>query len=255
LTGLSPAEQLLAGLGIDDPSQIDVEAIAWERGAEVRYAALDSCEARIIGYGDRAIITVSEASGWRRKRFSVAHELGHWKWHRGRSFVCRSADIGAVGLASDLNPERVADQYAADLLLPGYLFRPKAGRIRRLCFEEIDALRERFRTSRTSTAIQAVRTSGHPALLVCHGREGRRWFVRAPGVPERWFPREDLDADSCAIDVVFGTTERTRMQLAGAEAWFDRRGAEEYEVYEQAVRTVDGGALCLVVVNSAGMLS
>src|SRR3546814_13781746 len=94
-----------------------VEAMSWEAGAEVRVAPLYSCEARIIGYGDRAIITVASGGIWQRRRFSVAHELGHWKYHRGRSFVCRSDDIGNQR-RSFTDPERVADAYAADLLLP-----------------------------------------------------------------------------------------------------------------------------------------
>lgn len=86
----TPAERLLIELGIEAPREIDLEAIAWDAGAEVRFASLDSCEARIIGYGNRAIITVEESSIPTRKRFSIGHELGHWKYHRGRSFVCLS---------------------------------------------------------------------------------------------------------------------------------------------------------------------
>ena len=37
---------------------IDVEPIARETGAEVHFKELDSCEARIIPFGDRAVITV-----------------------------------------------------------------------------------------------------------------------------------------------------------------------------------------------------
>lgn len=77
MTILAPAERLLRGLGITEPQEIDVEAIAWELGARIKYRPLDNCEARIIGKGDRAIITVNSRSWPRRQRFSVAHELGH----------------------------------------------------------------------------------------------------------------------------------------------------------------------------------
>lgn len=55
-------------------------------------------------------------------RFSVAHELGHWHHHRRRSAVCLSDDIGNPA-KGPLDPERVADGYAADLLMPRYLSR------------------------------------------------------------------------------------------------------------------------------------
>src|SRR5687767_3486985 len=114
-------------LGIDDPRQIDLQAIAWCVGAEIRFAALESCEARIIGFGERAIITVDRRSGPARARFSIGHELGHWNYHRGRSSICRSDEIGSHS-QSVAHPERIADSYAADLLMPAYLFRPAAQR-------------------------------------------------------------------------------------------------------------------------------
>lgn len=93
MTRLRPAELLLQELGITEPREIDLEAIAWTQGVHVRYRPLDGCEARIIGCGDRAIITVNDRSSARRQRFSIGHELGHWKWHRGRILVCRADEI------------------------------------------------------------------------------------------------------------------------------------------------------------------
>jgi Zn-dependent peptidase ImmA (M78 family) len=74
---LSSAERLLHDLGITEPKEIDLEAIAFHAGARVRRQPLDGCEARIVGHGDRAIITVNARSSYRRNRFSIAHELGH----------------------------------------------------------------------------------------------------------------------------------------------------------------------------------
>ncbi len=89
------AEQVLQSFGVTNPEDIDIEAIAWALGAKVRYDVLESCEARIIGFKDRAIITVKNEGDSRRRRFSIAHELGHWQHHRGRSSICRASDIGS----------------------------------------------------------------------------------------------------------------------------------------------------------------
>src|SRR3984893_11395380 len=86
---LTPAERLLQELGITEPGEIDLEAIAFHLGASVRYRKLDGCEARIIGCNDAAIITIGEDSSHRRKRFSLAHEIGHWTHHKGQTLVCR----------------------------------------------------------------------------------------------------------------------------------------------------------------------
>lgn len=253
MRALTPAEKLLFSLGITSAGEIDVEAIAWDAGAEVRFAQLDSCEARIIGYGNRAIITVEARSILPRKRFSVAHELGHWKYHRGRSFVCRSDDIGNQ-VRGPTDPERVADAYAADLLLPAFLFEPLARKARKATFEAIDDIRAEFQMSRTATALRMIDLGPEPAMLICHGSSGRRWFRRGRDVPDRWFPRDELDAESAAMDVLHGKCERTPRTLIGADAWFDRREAERYEVFEQTVRIATGDALTLLTFKSSEML-
>ena len=53
MTALTAPERLLQDLGVTDPDDIDLEAIAWTMGAEVRYRPLDGCEARILGRDDR----------------------------------------------------------------------------------------------------------------------------------------------------------------------------------------------------------
>jgi len=80
---MTPAERLLQELGITWPKEIDLEAIAFNLGARVRYRRLEGCEARIIGRNDTATITIGEGCTPRRKRFSLAHEIGHWTHHRG----------------------------------------------------------------------------------------------------------------------------------------------------------------------------
>ena len=175
----TPAEIILQDLGITEPNEIDLEAIAWIQGARIRYRKLESCEARIIGHGDRAIITVNEQSSPRRQRFSVAHELGHWKWHRGRLLVCRADEIGN-GDTSRPQIERTADEFAADLLMPNYLFLPISGSFRKLTFKTVSEIADTFDVSRTAAAIRLVETGHAPSLLVCHSYQGRKWFTRSP---------------------------------------------------------------------------
>jgi hypothetical protein len=73
------AETRIAELGITDPRDIDVDAIAYDARMLVEYEALEGCEAMLVGAGDRAIATVRPSSIRGRERFSVGHELGHWE--------------------------------------------------------------------------------------------------------------------------------------------------------------------------------
>lgn len=50
--------QILSDLGIQEPSDIDIEAIAEDCDATIRYRSLSGCTARIMGFNNRAIITI-----------------------------------------------------------------------------------------------------------------------------------------------------------------------------------------------------
>jgi hypothetical protein len=249
---LSPAERLLQELGITEPEEIDLEAVAYHVGARVRHHPLDGCEARIIGHGDQAIITVNSRSSYRRNRFSIAHELGHWQHHRGRYLVCRAIEVGH---REAMSPERVADNYASDLLLPRYLFAPIARQYPKLDFASVKAIADVFKASQTATAIRLVEADHAPALLVCHEPSRRKWFVRSPSVPTRWFPRDTLDAESFAFGVLHGgKPDDAFPRRIGASAWFDRREASRHDVFEQSLRTAEDEVLTLVLIRDEKML-
>jgi hypothetical protein len=108
---VTPAEAFLQELGITEPEEIDLEAITYDVGARVRIRPLCGCEAHILGCGGQAIITVKQVSSARRKRFSIAHELGHWRFHRGKTLVCHVDEYRPRDAQS---PEKVADSYAAE---------------------------------------------------------------------------------------------------------------------------------------------
>lgn len=239
---LKPAERLLRELGITEPREIDPEAIAYHVGARVRYRSLDGCEARIVGRGSKAIISVDTKCSFQRRRFSIGHELGHWEHHRGQSLVCR-----VEGAQTTLTSERLANAYAADLLMPHYLFLPLAQQHSRLTFAAVGALAETFTTSQTATAIRLVESDHSPAMLVCYGTHKRKWFTRAPSFPD-WYLGNTLAANSTALDILYGGRSDDRApHKISAEAWFTSREARGQDIYEQSIRVGDGEILTILL--------
>src|SRR4051812_25410028 len=86
------AKDLLDELGITEPGEIDLDAIAQYVGATVTRERLVGAEARIVGLDDQAVITVNKDSLPTRQRFSIGHELGHWMNDRGRIDMSCGAD-------------------------------------------------------------------------------------------------------------------------------------------------------------------
>ncbi len=251
----APAEQLLQSLGISEPGDIDLEAIAWYCGAEVRIEPLDGCEARIIGSQDKAIITVADGQFYERQRFSIGHELGHWKYHRGQSFICRSDDIGSENRNRAVNdPEKVADDYAVDLLMPKYLFEPEARKAKITGFEAVLGLKYVFTTSITATVLRFVDFSPETSILVCYDQLGMKWFKRGRDVPPRLFLKQELDHNTIAFDVLYGKEKQNRPRVTGADAWFENVGTDRYELYEDSIGINDGRILTLLSWRDEEML-
>lgn len=251
---MSAAETLLQEFGISDPAEIDLEAIADLMGVTVRVIPLDGCEARITGNGDTAIVAVNSRSSVERQRFSIGHELGHWHFHRHRMLMCQASDIGGHSSKAK-QAEQAADRFAADLLMPRYLFQPAMQQQDKINFKTIRALAQQFGASITATAIRCVESRNVSAILVCHTANGRQWFRRSPGVPDRWFPQDTLDADSPAFDVMFNKgADDLLPQRIPADAWFDRTEAQYYEIREQSVRIGFGQILTLLIIDNPKML-
>jgi Zn-dependent peptidase ImmA (M78 family) len=248
-----PAEELLTELGISDPTDIELEAIAHCVGVEVNYRRLAGCEAQIIGYKDRAIVYVSPDTSPHRRRFSTGHELGHWHHHRGRSFVCRSSDIGKPIDEKSKDAERQADAYSGDLILPPFMVGPRLERLGEISVDAIAELASQFKASITATAIRVVRMTREPLILVAHNLLGRMW--QWPTITAgRMRVRDDVDARSSAFVSMAGGNKASAVRKEPANYWFERRHVEQFDVKVQSFRTVEGEILTLLRVLDPKMI-
>jgi Zn-dependent peptidase ImmA (M78 family) len=248
-----PAEQLLLELGISDPRQINLDAIAWHLGAAVRYRHMDSADATIVGSDRRAVIAVNSSRIETRQRFSLAQEIGHWQYHRGRILFCTPRDIGDPARAAN-DPERQADRFASDLILPPYLLRLRLAKLKRVELAPMHGIADEFGASMTATLLKVVDQNLFPIIIVCHGRNGRRWFRRSAMIPDAWFPQSDLDAQSYAFDMLYRRSpEQTTPRKVRAGAWFDFKDADRHDVREQSFRLPNAEVLTVLTVPNEGL--
>jgi hypothetical protein len=242
---MRPAEQLLNELGIADPTDIELDAIAHCVGVEVQIRPLANCEAQIIGFRERALVYVSPKSSPHRRRFSTAHELGHWHHHKGRSFVCRSEDIGKPFDEKSRDAERLADVYAGDLILPPFMVAPRLERLGEITLEGICDLANTFSASVTATGIRTMRMTKEPLILVAHNLFGRTW--QWPSVTAgRMRIRDDIDVRSSGFVSVLAGKRTSGAKKEPANYWFDRRHVEQFDVRVQSIKTAEGEVLTLL---------
>ena len=253
------AARLLESLSINEPEGIDLEAIAWLSGAKVKYRELDGCDACIAGRADvgRAIISIDNRSLPRRQRFSLAHEIGHWEWHRGHQLLCSKDDIRGSGhKLKGLSREAAANRFAAELLMPSFMLKNAMRDFNRLDMTTVRNLASRFDVSLTAMAYRLVESDVHPALLVAYGKDGRHWFVRSKSIGEIWFPKDRLDVESGAYDILFGSAQDDRfMSTVEGDTWFDVEWADQIELGEQSFRTQENEVVSLLIARSHRMLA
>ena len=221
-------------LGITEPTEIHIEAIAEYCGATILYESITGSEARILGFGDRAIITVNKDSKLPRQRFSAAHELGHWMCDRGKiAFSCET-QVFRTEWNND-NPERRANRYAADILMPAPMFTLQAEN-KKISFETVHTLSKVFQVSRTATAIRLVELGSFPAMIVCNDTFKRRWFVRGPLVPEELWPLEKPGRDTGAFSLLQDPGKNQESFDTRADNWIEHQNSSRYWVREDSVR-------------------
>jgi Zn-dependent peptidase ImmA (M78 family) len=240
------AEALLAELGIRDPEDIDIEAIARHCEARVVYENLKGCAARIVGYGDQAYITVDSSAARGRQRFSVGHELGHWMLDRKRgSFACQERAFATEWTPENPGPEQLANRYAKELLLPASMFEPRAKGLP-MTFASVRSLAQQFTMSLTATAIRLVELGSFPAMLVCSESRRRKWFVRGPDVPDVIWPLDTIQPGTFASDLFDGAAQSIDTVEMYASDWVTPCSSARYGIMESSVRITGSLVLTLL---------
>jgi hypothetical protein len=130
--------------------------------------------------------------------------------------------------------------------------------LRSLSRPTLKAVREiadAFDASMTATILKMIETDHFPIMLVSHSPQGRAWFRGASSVPERWFPKQDLDHESFAFTTLFGKKEdKGGPRRIGADAWFDRYEAADFDVYEETFRVAADQVCTVLFFNDVKML-
>lgn len=240
-------EDLLLTLGISNPTEIDVEAIAAACNARVQYRPLSGCEATILGVEDKAIITVNKNSHPARKRFSVGHELGHWCNDRGK-VASHSCDENALTRAwSPRDPEYRANQFAAELLLPRFMLREVLSE-KSVTFDSVREIKEKYSTSLTATAIRMVQVGEYPSMVLLVGRSGVRWHIRNPSVPRAFFVEQNISAETGAYQILSGNAGHKSevIETLPSDHWYNVRMEGRYDIVENSLKLSNDLVLTLL---------
>ena len=115
------ASRLLAKVGVSTPP-VPVEQVADCLGIKIESTDLgEDCSGVLVRHRTRAVIGVNWAHHYNRRRFSIAHEIGHFVLHEGDTYIDKGYRVNfrALEAGSGTKREEVeANAFAAALLMP-----------------------------------------------------------------------------------------------------------------------------------------
>jgi hypothetical protein len=211
------ASEIIDRFGITSPEHIRLEDISYLLGAQTIVGPLIGAAASLVRWGRCATIRVCDNEEYEpRKRFSIAHELGHFILGHGYSIplVCSASDM----LNNQPGQEAEANHFAAELLLPKKLFKDRCD-VKEVTFAPVQKLAEEFATSRTATAIRFVRFCPKPCAFIFTWQSKILWFYKS----EAWWPfirkEQDLDNGSMAYNFFHGKELPNEPREVNGKAW------------------------------------
>lgn len=219
---------------IDTPRSVPIEDIAMDKNIVCLNAPLRGCLARLVRKGKSGVIRVSDkVQEVGRRRFAIAHEMGHWFLHEEFSqyFICTAGDM----LDYSKSPlEAEANIFAAELLMPTFLFRPLAEKVLP-SWEVIRGLSAIFQTSLTATALRFVEFS-KTEILVALSKNGQIEWIRQKELKSGLrLSRSGRVSPQSLAHYAFKESRSQSPESVPVDAWIVESFSRSVEIVEEAI--------------------
>ncbi len=231
---MSPAAQLASLLTQRFVKSLlpDLGTLCKELGLRIQEVPVKGFDGALVRSktGQKGIIAIKasirEAS---RKRFTIAHEIGHFVMphHRLLKNFCDEKKIDSFD--SRLNRHEIeANEFAAELLLPSALLM-KRFNLKEFSLSEISTVATELETSLTATVRSFLRLTALSCAMVWSSDDQAHWCVRSDAF--RFFlPLAELPAEgSYAAELFKGNPALSDFAVVPADTWLDRQVADSVE--------------------------
>lgn len=180
--GKVAAQKLMEECGIDNVLNFPLDILAASRGATLIEKPLTNSDGRIVMSDDWCIITInSEIPFEGKKRFTLAHEIGHLEMHRDH-FITHNDTDATLEYFKEGNQETEANEFASELLMPEKLFIEEC-KGKPFGPDLLRSLAEKFKTSITSVTYKYFELGPHPICLFYSHNNVVKYWKRKEGYP------------------------------------------------------------------------
>ncbi len=253
--GTARARKVLEECGLlDDPLGLSCEDIALSRGiTDIQAIKIDGSQGRIMVDGDEAIISYNrEIYHEGKRRFVIAHELGHFELHRELlDNQIHTDDKKSLNeWYAKGKHETEANQFAAEFLMPSHLFIEKVhGKL--FNFDLIKGVADLFQVSITSVLLKYRILGDFPiAIVFCNNRQVE-WRAFSDDFCLQYIPKGmDVPINSVANDFYNGDGLPDEPEQVDMMEWFSHdfkmKEFTDLKFYEQCIRIGGNGILSCI---------
>ncbi len=239
------ARQVLEQLGLDGVAPVPVEDIARALGVDVIDGELDGALAALVTVEGQARIRVSNQHTLpQQRRFTIAHELGHFVLAHTSAAVHVDADAARV---CDAMQEAEANAFASEILMPEPLARAHC-EVSPVSLDALRPITEAFAVSLPAAAIRFAELSPERCAAVLCQQSRVRWAVRS----DTFWPEIKRDTPLIPWSVAAGYFARGAVspdcEPVDASAWVSGEHLRgEAEIFEHATVLTDLRAVLSLV--------
>lgn len=248
--GAARAIQLLDEIGFDEITDIPMHKFVSGLGATLIEEPLSNSDGKIVRGKSKTLIKVnSDIPYEERKRFTIAHEVGHFLLHE--RLEVHNENSNTLNWFNNMEnqlqkgkQEWEANDFATELLMPEKLFKEEVdGKV--FGPKLLSETANRFKTSITSTIFRFFNLDIRPFFVVFISGGKVKYWKKSPDLwgwvkdinklppPDDSVAREYLDA---GYEFVY--TGEDKQQLISKSTWFDLKDNQnDLEFYEYCIPT------------------
>lgn len=243
--GSRKAKELLLEIGFEEITDIPMDIFVAGLGATLIEIPLKNSDGKIVRGNSKTLIKInSEIQFEERKRFTIAHEIGHFLLHSKLELEVHNENYNtlnwyntALHQAKKGIQEWEANDFASELLMPEELIRKETFR-KKFSPELLKELSLKFKTSLTSTIYRLLSLDIYPLFVVFINKGVVRYWSKSNNF---WVKIKDITKltppeDSVALEYVDAGYEylysgKDKAQQIYKSTWFELKEDEDDTVF------------------------
>ncbi|NWF89101.1 MAG: ImmA/IrrE family metallo-endopeptidase [Ignavibacteriaceae bacterium] len=235
---IAKANIIIQEYGISSPDEIELEVIAFDRGLIIQEKELTGCEGRLVNNKTNGLIIVKKSireSG--KKRFIIAHEIGHFELQKGKNNINLCEESSFINWNKNGPQENEANVFASEMLFPKNIFLEFC-KGKYFSKDLIIDLADNFECSLSATALRYADIGNIPIAVIFSQNKQIKWYRCHKDFPFQFVDlRIPVNSFSFALDYYNRKDIPDDPQEIISDAWFtkDFRFKSQHKLFEQNI--------------------